>query len=49
MVLNGVTIKNSASNAILFENAYELDPSKSIKAHPEKDLDRAQIIIADGT
>ena len=52
MVLNGVTIKNPASNAILFEKAYELD-SLNLNFNPERDLDitksGAQIIIADGT
>ena len=53
LVLNGVTIKNPYSNAILFEKAYELDPSKQINTKPERPLDitkaGAQIIIADGT
>ena len=53
LVLNGVTIKNSASNAIIFENAYEVDPLKSTNVHPERSLDitkaGAQIIIADGS
>ena len=52
MVLNGVTIKNPASNAILFEKAYELDSLK-LNYNPERILDitkaGAQIIIADGT
>ena len=52
LVLNGVTIKNSASNAILFEKAYELD-SLNLNFDPERILDitkaGAQIIIADGT
>ena len=53
LVINGVIIKNLDSNAILFENAYELDPSITINTNPEKPLDitkaGAQIIIADGT
>ena len=52
LVLNGVTIKNSASNAILFTKAYELD-SSTFSYNTAKSLDitkaGAQIIIADGT
>ena len=52
LVLNGVTIKNSASNAILFTKAYELD-SSTFNYNTAKSLDitkaGAQIIIADGT
>ena len=52
LVLNGVTIKNSASNAILFTKAYELDQS-TFNYNTAKALDitkaGAQIIIADGT
>ena len=52
LVLNGVTIKNSASNAILFTKAYELDES-TFNYNTAKALDitkaGAQIIIADGT
>ena len=53
LVLNGVTIKNSVSNAILFENAYEIDSEKGINTNPKRAIDitkaGAQIIIADGT
>ena len=52
LVLNGVTIKNSASNGILFTKAYELD-SSTFNYNTAKSLDitkaGAQIIIADGT
>ena len=52
LILNGVTIKNSASNAILFTKAYELD-SSTFNYNTAKALDitkaGAQIIIADGT
>ena len=52
LVLNGVTIKNSASNAILFTKAYELD-SSTFNYNTAKALDitkaGAQIIIADGS
>ena len=52
LVLNGVTIKNSSSNAILFTKAYELD-SSTFNYNTAKSLDitkaGAQIIIADGT
>ena len=52
LVLNGVTIKNSASNGIIFTKAYELD-SSTFNYNTAKSLDitkaGAQIIIADGT
>ena len=52
LVLNGVTIKNSASNAILVTKAYELD-SSTFNYNTAKSLDitkaGVQIIIADGT
>ena len=52
LVLNGVTIKNTASNGILFTKAYELD-SSTFNYNIAKSLDitkaGAQIIIADGT
>ena len=52
LVLNGVTIKNSASNGILFTKAYELD-SSTFNYNTAKSLDitkaGAQIIIADGS
>jgi len=52
LVLNGVTIKNSASNGILFTKAYELD-SSTFNYNTAANLDitkaGAQIIIADGT
>ncbi len=52
LVLNGVTIKNTASNGILFTKAYELD-SSTFNYNTAKSLDitkaGAQIIIADGT
>ena len=48
LVLNGVTIKNTASNAILFTKAYELD-SSTFNYNTAKALDitkaGAQIII----
>lgn len=52
LVLNGVTIKNTESNGILFTKAYELD-SSTFSYNTAKKLDitksGAQIIIADGT
>ena len=52
LVLNGVTIKNSNSNAIYIEKAYELD-SSSFNYNTAKSLDVTKsgikIIIADGT
>lgn len=52
LVLNGVTIKNSASNGILFTKAYELDSSTfNYNTASKLDITKAgaQIIIADGT
>ena len=52
LVLNGVTIKNSNSNAILVTKAYELD-SSSFNYNTAKSLDVSKsgviIVIADGT
>ena len=52
LVLNGVTIKNSASNGILVTKAYELD-SSTFNYNTAKSLDvtkaGVQIIIADGS
>lgn len=52
LVLNGVTIKNSSSNAILISKAYELD-SSSFNYNTAKSLDvtkaGVKIVIADGT
>ena len=52
LVLNGVTIKNSNSNAILVSKAYELD-SSSFNYNTAKSLDVSKagvkIVIADGT
>jgi hypothetical protein len=52
LVLNGVTINNSASNGILFTKAYELDSSTfNYNTASKLDITKAgaQIIIADGT
>ena len=52
LVLNGVTIKNSNSNAILVSKAYELD-SSSFNYNTAKSLDVSKsgvkIVIADGS
>ena len=52
LILNGVTIKNSASNGILVTKAYELD-SSTFNYNTAKSLDvtkaGVQIIIADGS
>jgi hypothetical protein len=52
LVLNGVKIKNSSSNGIIFTKAYELD-SSTFNYNTAKSLDvtkaGAQIIIADGS
>ena len=52
LILNGVTIKNSNSNAILIQKAYELD-SSTFNYNTAKSLDvtkaGVKIIIADGT
>ena len=52
LVLNGVTIKNTSSNAILVSKAYELD-SSSFNYNTAKSLDVSKsgvkIVIADGT
>ena len=53
LVLNNVIIKNSVSNAILFDKAYEFDTDNGVNTRPEKFIDitkaGAKIIIADGT